>query len=91
MPRGYSKEYIPRWNTDCEELYNNYIENGDPDIAYDLVQALDEDRRYKCLKTREVRNFQRSSRKSWSLLKNLGESSTLDTTRSDSQQDCNFI
>lgn len=74
MPRGYRKEYIPGWNAECEELYNNYIGSDDPDVANDLVQALDEARKDKWAKTTEEMNFQRSSRKSWSLLKKLGGS-----------------
>lgn len=42
--RGVRKKYIPGCNLDCDELYNTYVENGDPDISGALLETLDNTR-----------------------------------------------
>ena len=27
IPRGFRKQYVPGWNTKCNELYDNYLAN----------------------------------------------------------------
>lgn len=74
MPRGYRKEYIPCWNAESQELYDNYQQNKDTETADKLLSSLDISRRQKWIQTVEGLDFTRSSRKAWSLLRKLGES-----------------
>ncbi|KAG5897366.1 hypothetical protein JTB14_022074, partial [Gonioctena quinquepunctata] len=41
IPRGYREEYIPGWNEQREELYNQFLESGDQEIADELLHTLD--------------------------------------------------
>ncbi|KAK9745609.1 hypothetical protein QE152_g6784 [Popillia japonica] len=63
VPSGYRKEYI--WNEDCNELYTEFLESEDSEIA-------DTQHPYKYTskwtETVEKLDFKRSSRHAWSLL-----------------------
>ncbi|KAI5726259.1 hypothetical protein M8J77_025912 [Diaphorina citri] len=72
IPRGYRKEYVPGWNKECEELYEQYIESGEQEIGDELLQTLGAARRVKWLDTVENMDFKKSSRKAWTVLRKLG-------------------
>lgn len=72
IPRGYRKEYIPGWNSHCENLMDDYRENGSEDVADALMQALDVQRRKSWMDKTEELNFTYSSRKAWNLIRKLG-------------------
>lgn len=72
IPRGVRKEYIPGWNDTCEKLYKDFQENGEIDVADELINNLSEARRKKWTDTVETMDFKHSSRKAWSLLTKLG-------------------
>lgn len=40
IPRGYRKEYIPGWNETCDDLYAEFLESGDREIADDLLHNI---------------------------------------------------
>ncbi|KAG5873381.1 hypothetical protein JTB14_026450 [Gonioctena quinquepunctata] len=33
IPRGFRKEYIPCWTEESQQLYDEFVESGDPEIA----------------------------------------------------------
>ncbi|XP_072384497.1 uncharacterized protein [Diabrotica undecimpunctata] len=72
IPRGYRKEYIPGWSHNSEELYQNFLESGDQELADELLHSLDAARQQKWTETVESLNFQTSSRQAWTLLRKLG-------------------
>lgn len=74
IPRGYRKEYIPGWNEHSEHLYEEFKESGDQEVADNLLHSLDTARRDRWIETVENTDFHRSSRKAWTLLRNLGGS-----------------
>lgn len=73
IPRGYRREYIPGWSEESENLYQEFLESGDNDIADELLESLDEARREKWINTVESLDFKKSSREAWSLLRKLGD------------------
>lgn len=74
VPRGYRKEYVPGWNDRCENLYQEFTETNDREIADELLHSLDAARREKWMNTVENLDFSKSSRQAWTLLRNLGGS-----------------
>lgn len=72
IPRGYRKAYIPGWNETSEDLYQQYLDSGEPEIADELLYSLDAARREKWVNTVENLDFTKSSRQAWSLLRKLG-------------------
>lgn len=72
IPRGYRKEYIPGWTNESTQLYEQYKNNNDNDVADELIHSLDSGRREKWKKTVENMNFTHSSRKAWSVIRKLG-------------------
>lgn len=74
IPRGFRREYIPGWNAETEQLYQEFQNNGDSEIADELLNRLDTERLNKWKETTGSMDFKRSSRKAWSLLKKLGSS-----------------
>lgn len=74
IPRGFRKEYIPGWSEQSEQLYQDFVDSGDPEIADDLLSSLDAGRRLKWIETTTNTDFKHSSRKAWNLLKKLGAS-----------------
>ncbi|XP_039295405.1 uncharacterized protein LOC120353926 [Nilaparvata lugens] len=77
VPRGYRKEYIPGWSSECKQLYETYLETENPNVATELLHTLDSERREKWMKTTESLDFKKSSRKAWSLLRKLGGGSAV--------------
>lgn len=75
VPRGYRKTYIPGWSQKCTDLYNEYLENADPDVADELLQYLDTARRERWHTLMNEMSFEHSSRKAWHLLSRLGATS----------------
>lgn len=41
IPKNFRKEYIPRWNGECQRLYDEFVDNGDAEIADKLLHSLD--------------------------------------------------
>lgn len=41
IPRGFRKEYIPGWTEESQQLYDEFVESGDPEIADDMLSSLD--------------------------------------------------
>lgn len=74
IPRGFRKEYIPGWNDDMEHLHQQFQNSGDSEIADELLNRLNIERRKKWEETTSALDFRRSSRRAWSLLKKLGSS-----------------
>jgi hypothetical protein len=81
IPRGYRKQYIPGWSKKSEDLYKEFVESGDSEIADDLVTSLDLARRQKWMETMESMDFKTSSREAWSLLRKLGEGDKIKNTK----------
>jgi hypothetical protein len=67
-PRGFRKEYIPGWEENCENLYQEYQSTHERGLANDLLRELNDQRKQKWEKTVESINFTHSSRKAWALL-----------------------
>lgn len=72
IPRGYRKVYIPSWSADCEKLYRDFQQTGDPVTADNLMQLLNKNRKKNWEDTVENMDFTRSSRNAWNLLRKLG-------------------
>jgi len=80
IPRGYTKNYTPGWNKRCEDLYQQYLLDGNGEVADELLSSLDETRKNKWLMDLENMDFTHSSKKAWSVIKKLdGSSSCLQT------------
>lgn len=75
VPRGYRAEYVPTWNTECTELYDEFRLNHNNDAADLLVKILNEKRRERWHEMTSNLDFTHSSRKAWGLLKKLGNDS----------------
>jgi hypothetical protein len=73
IPRGFRKQYIPGWSRRSEDLYKDFNQSGDREIADELVASLDAARRQKWMETMETLDFKTSSRKAWSLLRKLSD------------------
>lgn len=71
IPRGYRKNYIPGWSLEYENLLTQYNETGDPEIADELLQTMDDARRYRWNRVVQEMHFTKTSRKPWSILKKL--------------------
>jgi hypothetical protein len=67
VPRGFRKAYIPGWNQDYENLYQEY----DSATANRLLEELNDQSKRKWEKTVESTNFIYYSRKAWSCFGNL--------------------
>jgi hypothetical protein len=52
VPRGFRKAYIPGWNQDCENLYQEYNTNHDRATANRLLEELNDQRKRKWEKER---------------------------------------
>lgn len=76
IPRGFRKEYIPGWNTESDQLYKEFLESGQSEIAEDLLYSLELNRKKKWMNTVENMDFRKSSRKAWNILKKLDVNST---------------
>lgn len=72
IPRGFRREYVPGWSQNSEDLYQNFLETGDQEVADELLHSLDAARKQKWVEMVESMNFQTSSRQAWSLLRKLG-------------------
>jgi hypothetical protein len=72
IPRGFRNEYIPGWEENCENLYQEYQSTHERGLANDLLRELNDQRKQKWERTVESTNFTHSSRKPWALLRNLG-------------------
>lgn len=75
IPRGYRKAYIPGWSQECTELYKQYVESHETEVADELFQCLDSAKKEKWHALRDQMSFQHASKKAWSLLTKLGDSS----------------
>lgn len=81
IPRGYRKDYIPAWSSECENLWREYKENGDATIGTKILQTLNEERNDRWKSLVESMDFKHSSRKAWDLLRKLnGGSLKMNTT-----------
>jgi hypothetical protein len=65
-------EYIPGWEENCENLYQEYQSTHERGLANDLLREVNDQRKQKWERTVESTNFTHSSRKAWTLLSNLG-------------------
>jgi len=63
IPKGHRKEYIPGWNQESEDLYNEYQKTYDNLIADELLFSLSKANREKWIKAVENIDFKKSSRK----------------------------
>jgi hypothetical protein len=77
LPRGFRKEYIPGWEENCENLYQEYQSTHERGLANDLLRELNDQRKQKWERTVESTNFTHSSRKAWALLRNLGANTNI--------------
>lgn len=73
VPRGFRKKYIPGWTAEMEEMFREYESGNDPEIADELLDMLMAAKRIKWEEATSNMDFRRSSRKSWALLRKLGE------------------
>ncbi|KAG5873285.1 hypothetical protein JTB14_002952 [Gonioctena quinquepunctata] len=44
IPRGFRREYVPGWNAETEQIYQEFQNSGDSEIADELLNRLDTDR-----------------------------------------------
>jgi len=72
IPRGVRRLYIPCMDEETAALLQQYEESGDPDIADHLIESLNATRRERWEEQTSQLNFNRSSRKSWALIRRLG-------------------
>lgn len=61
IPRCYRKKYIPGWSETSEQLYQEFLETGNQEIAEELVQSLDVAWRAKWTETVESLDFKTSN------------------------------
>ena len=73
IPRGFRPAYIPALNSECSELLKQYEESNDSAIAEQLIECLDTARLQRWEESMTKLDFTRSSRKSWALVRRLGE------------------
>lgn len=71
IPRGFRKNYIPSWNSECEELWTNYQESGNVEIGAKILKILNEERMERCRLLVQNMDFKHSSKKAWHLLRTL--------------------
>jgi len=57
IPRGHRKRYIPGWNSDTENLYQEYRETNNPQVGSRLLESLNQQRRKRWEETTENLNF----------------------------------
>lgn len=81
IPRGFRKEYIPGWNQESNQLYKEFLESGDNNIATELLESLDNSRAEKWKRTTENIDFTHASTKAWCLLRKLGGSNSIVETK----------
>jgi hypothetical protein len=72
IPRGFREKYIPGWEQNCENLYQEYNANHDSTTANRLLEELNKQKKRKWEQTVESTSFVHSSRKAWNLLRKLG-------------------
>ena len=76
-PRGYQKSYvyIPCWDEECQQLYENYAAatfcEGSEATANTLIKRLDEKRQERWIETVESIDFTHSSWKAWYTMNRL--------------------
>jgi hypothetical protein len=76
VPRAFREQYyIPGWEENCENLYQDYNINHDSGTANRLLEELNKQRKKKWEETVESTSFVHSSRKAWNLLQKLGTDS----------------
>ena len=91
VPRGFRQDYIPGWNKTCNDLHNSYKTASDSEMANQLLDELNEERRQKWHETAEM-SFKQSSRKAWNLLHKLGsEANPLPKSSSSSPATANNV
>ena len=77
VPRGCHAIYIPCMDEEAKALLEEYETSGVLDIADQLIESLDAARWARWEESTAHMNFTHSSRKSWSLLRQLGASQRL--------------
>lgn len=87
IPRGFRREYIPGWSEESENLYQQFIESNDHEIADQLLHSLDATRRKKWEDKVSSLDYTKSSRQAWSLLRKLGDGKTTARTTSEIHPD----
>ena len=65
VPRGYRVEYIPTWDSECTELFDEFQANHNNETADLLVKTLNEKRRERWYEKTSELDFTHSSRKAW--------------------------
>jgi len=75
VPRGFQKNYIPCWDEECQQLYEEHISAATKEesevTASILIACLDEKRQDRWIEAVESIDFTHSSRKAWSTLNRL--------------------
>lgn len=61
IPGGYWKKNVPGWNEVCEELYAEFLESWEREVANELLHNLDTSRRQKWMKKPWVHTIKPSS------------------------------
>lgn len=67
IPRGFRKTFIPTWDKDCEQLFEDYQKTRDYEIADKMLKTLNNNRKQRWQDTVEKLDFTRSSHKAWGL------------------------
>ncbi|XP_055714426.1 uncharacterized protein LOC129808680 [Phlebotomus papatasi] len=78
--KDFDHQYIPGWNENCDELYEEYNATNNNKVAARLLTELDDQRKRKWRETVENTDFTHSSRKAWRLLRKLGADSRCEAT-----------
>jgi hypothetical protein len=73
IPRGFRPAYIPCLDSECVELLKQYEATNDSSIADHLIESLNIARSQRWEESVSKLDFTRSSRKSCSLVRQLGE------------------
>ena len=73
IPRGVRKWHIPCWSKASEDLLKEFERTQDQEIAEQLLNTLQEDRRQRWIETVENLDMRHSSRHAWQLIKKLNQ------------------
>ena len=74
IPRGFRKTHVPCWDSECESLYQTFLqspENQSGGAAKALLDRLDRKRKNRWSEAVQSIDFSHSSRKAWNTINNL--------------------
>jgi len=79
IPRGFRKTFIPTWDKNCEQLFEDFQRTRDYEIVDKMLKVLNNNRKQRWHESVERLNFTRSCHKPGGLMKRLGDRNTRTT------------